>query len=157
MKKLLLSSAILAIFAGSSMIIVGLWAISFTYSNIVRENITTPSDASIPNAPVRGPLTLMSQAEVIRHHTLQSTGGKTFSEMPRQIEKLDQNGNKILNASGTPVMIPNTARDIWITATTLMTALNLGIITYAFASLVIFFGLVSVWTGITFFALSRKY
>lgn len=157
MKKLLLSSAVLAILAGICMVIGGSWGIWFTYSNVARENITTPADASIPNAPVRGPLTLKAQADIIRFHTLRSTEGKTYAEMDSKIPKLDQNNQPILNASGTPEMISNPNRAIWITATTLTTALNLGIITYAFSALIIFFGFVSIWTGITFFALSRKY
>ena len=36
------------------------------------------------------------------------------------------------------------------------TALNLGIITYAFSGFILLFGLISIWTGITFYALSRK-
>lgn len=157
MKKLLLVSAVLAVVAGTALAIGGAWGIAFTYKNVARENITTPADASIPNAPVRGPLTLKAQADVIRKHVLEASGGKTFAETPRQIPKLDDKGNPILDASGKPVLVTNTARDLWITATTLITALNLGIVTYAFSGLILFFGLVSIWTGITFYALSRKH
>ena len=57
---------------------------------------------------------------------------------------------------GVVVMVPNDARNIWVTATTLTTALNLGIITYVFSGPVICFGLVSIWTGLIFFALKRN-
>ena len=67
------------------------------------------------------------RADIIRVHTLRMTGGKTFSEMPRQIPKLDETGKQILDEEGKAVMTANTARDIWITATTLITALNLPI------------------------------
>ena len=112
----------------------GLWGLIFTQETILRENIVTPEDASIPGERVNGPQTLISQAEVIRMHTLKATGGKTYAEMPRQVEKIDENGNPVLGADGKPVMIPNTSRDIWITATTLTTALNLGVITYMFGA-----------------------
>ena len=128
----------------------------FTYKNITAEKITTSADASIPNKPVAGPLTLRAQADVIRMHTLESTGGKTFAEMPRQIAKLDAGGRAVLDANGKPVMVANTARDIWITATTLTTALNLGVLTYVFSGLVILFGLISIWTGGVFFVMSRR-
>src|SRR3989344_2745369 len=117
MKKLLLATSLLAIVAGISMVLGGIWGVSFTYKNVVQENITTPDDASIPSVPVRGPLTLKSQADIIRAHTLKTTGGKTYSEMPRQIAKLDSTGNPILGEDGKAVMVPNTARDMWITAT----------------------------------------
>ena len=50
-------------------------------------------------------------------------------------------------------MATNTARDIWITATTLITALNLGIFAYAFSAIVSLFGLFSILTGVIFYAL----
>ena len=157
MKKLLIASSILAVLAGIVLVAGGIWGLTFTYKNVARENITTPDDASIPGVPVRGPFTLKAQADIIRVHTLRMTGGKTFSEMPRQIPKLDETGKQILDEEGKAVMTANTARDIWITATTLITALNLGIFAYAFASFSILFGLFSIWTGIIFYALSRKY
>ncbi len=156
MKKLLIVSSVLAVVAGIVLVGGGIWGITFTYQNIARENITTPDDASIPGVPVRGPLTLKAQADIIRTHVLKTTGGKTFAEMPRQIPKVDASGNPVLDEKGEPVMAPNTARDLWITATTLITALNFGIVTYAFSGFVLLFGLVSIWTGITFYALSRK-
>jgi len=156
MKKLLVTSSVLAVLAGLILVAGGAWGVYFTYQNIVQENIVTPADASIPEKPVLGPLTLKAQADVIRKHTLGSTGGKTFAEMPRQIPKLDESGAPILDLEGKPVMVPNTARDMWITATTLITALNLGILTYVFSILVIVFGLISIWTGIVFYALSKN-
>lgn len=139
------------------MVFGGGWAVMFTYQNIARENIVTPADASIPNTPVRGPFTLKVQADVIRKHTLLSTKGQTYAQMPQKIAQLDANNNPVLDADGKPVMVPNEARNIWVTATTLTTALHLGVITYLFSGLIVLFGLVSVWTGIVFGALSKKY
>ena len=157
MKRVFLVSSLLAIIAGIALVGGGIWGLTFTYKNVARENITTPDDASIPGVPVRGPFTLKAQADIIRVHTLRMTGGKTFSEMPRQIPKLDETGKPIVDEDGKTVMTANTARDIWNTATTLITALNLGIFAYAFAGFLILFGFFSIWTGIIFYALSRKY
>lgn len=132
---MLVTSAVLAIGAGLIMVGGGLWAVMFTHQNVAQENIVTPKDASIPETPVRGPLTLKSQADVIRKHTLASTDGKTYAEMSRE----DEN------------------RSMWITATTLTTALHLGIITYLFSGLIVLFGLISIWTGMVFAALSKRY
>lgn len=135
MKKLLITSSALAIGVGIILVIGGVWALLFTYQNVRQENIITPDDASIPNTLVQGPLTLKSQADVIRKHTLDATGGKTYAEMSRQ----DEN------------------RSMWVTATTLITALNLGIVTYLFSGLITLLGAISIWTGIVFAALSRKF
>lgn len=156
MKKILGFTSVLAIIAGTIMIIGGLWGIVFTYKNVARENITTPDDASIPSSPVRGPLTLHSQAEIIREHVLHTTNGLMYSEMPQKIAKLDQAGNAILDENGEPVMVSNDARSIWITATTLITALHLGVITYVFSGLIVLLGLISIWTGIIFRILKKR-
>src|SRR3989338_1565364 len=156
MKKLLVVSSVLAILAGIVLVTGGIWGIYFTYRNVADEKIVTPKDSAIPEKPVRGVLTLKAQADIIREHTLRMTGGKTFSEMPCQIPKLDDSGKPLLDAEGNPIMVANTARDIWITATTLITALHLGVLTYVFSGMVLLFGLISIWTGIVFYALSRE-
>src|SRR3989339_501455 len=156
MKKILVVSSMLAILAGVVLITGGIWGIYFTYTSVAAEKIVTPKDSAIPEKPVRGPLTLKAQADIIREHTLRMTDGKTFSEMPRQIPKLDDSGKPLLDAEGNPVMVANTARDIWITATTLITALHLGVLTYVFSGMVLLFGLISIWTGVVFYALSRE-
>jgi hypothetical protein len=156
MKKLFLVSSVLAIFAGVVLVLGGLWGICFTYKNVSAEKITTPKDASLPEMPVRGPLTLKSQADIIRTHTLKITSGKTYSEMPKEVTKLSQDGLPVLDENGDPVMVSNEARNIWITATALTTALNLGILTYVFSSIVILFGFISIWNGIIFWVLSRQ-
>ncbi len=147
----------LAVLVGIIMVLSGFWGIMFTYENISREKIVTTPDSAIPNKPVRDPFTLKAQADVIRKHVLEATDGKTYAEMPQQVAKTDASGSAVLDKDGKPVMIPNAARNIWITATTLTTALNLGIVTYVFSGLVLLFGFVSIWTGIVFAALSRRY
>lgn len=156
MKKLLTLSSALAIIIGITMVVGGVWGICFTYTNVATEKIITPADATIPNKPVRGPFTLRAQAEIIRKHALAMTGGKTYAEMPRQIPEVDSNGTSVLDNTGKPVMVYNTARDIWVTVTTLTTALNFAVITYAFSAFIILFGLISIWTGVVFWALKNR-
>lgn len=157
MERMLKISATLAIVAGVIMIVVSVFGINFTYKNIARENITTTPDSAIPNQPVRGPFTLKAQADIIRVHSLKASGGKTFAEMPNTIPQLDAKGAPVLDKDGKPLMVPNLARNTWVTATTLTTALNLGILAYAFSALALFMGFVSVWTGVTFCALGKQY
>ena len=149
-KNTLLFSAVLAFTTGIFLVGAGSFGIIFTYKNIVQEKIVTPADANIPNKLVRGPFTLYAQAKIIRKHTLSTTGGKTFAEMPREIPKLDGNGIAMMDEKGNPILELNKARDIWITATTLITALNLGILTYLFSGIILLIGLISIWTSLIF-------
>ena len=157
MKKLLRISSVLATVAGIVLIIGGVWGITFTYKNVTQEKITTPSDSAIPGRLVSGPMTLKAQADIIREHVLKMTGGKTYAEMPREIPKLDAAGKAVLNEKGETIMTPNTARDIWVTATSLTTALNLGVITYVFCGFILLFGLFLILIGIVFSGLSKRY
>ncbi len=157
MKNLLKVSAAFAFIAGLIMVIGGAWGISFTHKNIAQEKITTPEDSEIPGVLVSGPMTLKAQADIIREHTLKTTGGKTYAEMPRTIDKVDAAGKVVLGADGKAVQVPNTTRDMWVTATALTTALNLGILTYVFSGLFLLLGLISFWTGVVLYALSKKY
>ncbi len=156
MKIFLRVSAISAIVLGAVFVVAGIWGISFTHTNVAREKIVTTDDSSIPGVPVRGPLTLKAQADVIRHHVLTTTGDKTFAEMPRQIQKVDANGKSVLDSEGKPVMVSNTARDLWITATTLITALNFAIFVYVFSGFVVIFGLLLIWAGFVIFIVNKK-
>lgn len=157
MEKMLKFTAMLAIVAGVLMVAASVLGIMFTYRSVARENIITTDDSAIPKTPLRGPFTLKAQADIIRVHALKASGGKTYSETPGTIPQLDAKGNPVLDAKGQPAMMPNPARATWVTATTLITALNLGILTYAFSALALFLGFVSIWTGIVFRMLSKQY
>lgn len=142
----------LLVLVGIIMMGAGIWGAAYTYNKVSQEKITTPSDSTIPNRAVRGPLTLKAQADIIREHVLRTTGGKVYAEVPRQIPKIDEAGNPVLDETGEPVMVANKDRDTWITATTLTTALNLGLLSYALSALVFFMGLVFILLG----ALTRE-
>lgn len=154
--RLLLVAAVTALTIGIGSIAAGVAGAVYTYGQAATESIVTPDDAAIPGAEVRGPLTMKAQADVIREHTLERTDGLYFAEMPRTVEQVDEAGNVVLNESGEPVMVPNTARDIWLTATTLTTALNLGIIAYAMAAFAVVVGLALVISGAVFLSLRRS-
>ena len=113
-----------------------------------------------PLAEAKLPDALLWQREIIREHTLTSTKGLTFAEMPRTIPKLDEAGNQIIGEDGKPVMMLNAARDIWTQSTTLQSALLQGYMAWKLSELVmglgaafIFMGLAALMIGIP---LTRK-
>jgi hypothetical protein len=127
-KKILGRNALLFNAFGLIFLLSGIIGVVVTHKTVAREKIITPADASIPETPVRGPLTLKVQGDIIREHVLKTTGGKTYAEMSRE----DSN------------------RDIWITATTLTTALGLGILAYAFSVFVASLGVLFICFGLIF-------
>ncbi len=69
--------------AGPYMVYRGFDARSQVRAELTAEHITTPEDASKPNiAVVDGP-SAMVQAEIIKHHALDATGGKTYAQLDR--------------------------------------------------------------------------
>jgi hypothetical protein len=151
--RLFAVAAITALVIGIGSIAGGIFGAVYTYNQAVAENVVTPDDASIPETPVRGPFTMLSQAAIIEHHQLESTGGLRYAEMPRQVQQVDESGALVFDEAGEPVMVPNAARATWITATTLTTALNLGVMAYALSAFAIVVGVALVGNGIVFFSL----
>lgn len=155
-RKLFLWMGVLALTVGLGSVAGGVTGAVYTWNQATAENVTTPDDASIPETPVRGPLTMLSQAAIINHHQLDSTDGLRYAEMPRQVPQVDEQGNAIVDAAGEPVMGPNQARAGWITATTLTTALNLGVMAYALSAFAVVVGLTLVGFGVVFLALRSE-
>ena len=61
----------------------GTWA--FVQSSLAGENITVAEDATrFGGEPVDGPLTAYYQADIIEHHALEASGGKTYAELDRE-------------------------------------------------------------------------
>jgi len=107
----------------------GIFIQSFVVQQLAAQNITTPEDASIPNAPVNSIATALSMADIIQHHAASSGGGLTYAQMGR-FAVPDGNpagtSNKdeaLLDAAGNPV--PNQARNTQLTAAGLVTSLSL--------------------------------
>lgn len=138
----LLVAGILAMTVGIGSVLGGIAGIVYTWGQAVEQNVTTPSDASIPDTAVRGPLTMLSQINIINEHQLARTDGMYFGEMPRMVQATTEDGTPMIDENGEAVMVPNTLRDSWNLATTLTTALSLGILAYML-------GLFAIVTGIT--------
>ncbi len=107
----------------------GVYIRMFVGEQLASQNITTPEDASIPNAPVTDIATALSMADIIQHHAAQSANGLTYAQMGRfAVESGDPAGTNnseeaLQDASGNPVA--NQARNTQLTAASLVTSLSL--------------------------------
>jgi hypothetical protein len=139
--------AIAAIVVGAFSMLGGIGGIVYTYQQAAVEDITTPDDAWIAEAPVRGPLTMWAQSDIITQHQLERTEGLRYAQMERMVPMVDEAGEVVLDDAGEVVMVPNETRLSWIDATALTTVLGMGIIAYAFSAFAIAIGAVIVGLG----------
>lgn len=149
-------AGVMAFVVGFGSLAGGLFGVWYTYDHAVAQDVTTPDDAVIPETPVRGPFTMWAQSDIITHHQLDSTDGLYYSQMERLVPEVDENGEAVLDENGEAVMIPNPARASWIPATTLTTALGLGIVSYALSGFAIVVGLTLIAVGYTFFHIRKR-
>jgi hypothetical protein len=126
----------LVIFAGIVFAIAGLITMgtgnyirTFVTEQLASQNITTPEDASIPNAPVNSIPTALSMANIIQHHAAESGDGLTYAQMGRfAVESGDPAGTNnpeeaLKDVNGNNVS--NQARNTQLTAAGLVTSLSL--------------------------------
>ncbi|MGX1693764.1 aromatic ring-opening dioxygenase LigA [Microbacterium keratanolyticum] len=90
---------ILAIFAmvvGAVFIVAGIVAWIAVSVQLAAENITVSDDAAfLAGSRVQGPLSAYAQAEIINHHALAMSDGKTYAELAQD----DPTRDTVMNAS----------------------------------------------------------
>ena len=94
-------------------------------------------------------------ADYMRIHTLEATGGKTYSQMPQYATDDGKGTNDKAAATKGPNGAPvsNAARQIWVTETALTTALNVSFFAGGVALLAIVVGIALLLVGIGFLVL----
>ncbi|HEY7470258.1 MAG TPA: hypothetical protein VIC07_12100 [Acidimicrobiia bacterium] len=153
---LLLTAAIVALVVGFGTLAGGVFGAWYTWDQAVAQDVVTAEDAAIAETAVRGPFTMWAQSDIITHHQLENTGGLYYAQMPRTIPQVDENGAAVLDENGEQVMVPNEARASWMTATTLTTALGLGIVAYALSAFAMVVGLTLVMIGFVFLYIRKR-
>jgi hypothetical protein len=99
-------------------------------------------------------------AQIMREHALEGSDGLTYAQMGRFLSADDpesaagtsDEAAALKDEEGNPV--PNRARDTWVTATALSTALNMGYMAEQLALFGIIVGIALLLTGIGFLVLS---
>src|SRR6476646_1051433 len=172
------AASVILIAFGIGTIGVSVWGIHYTRDQLKLEQITgspdmTPSaikteaqqagltNVDLPTCSVAGEQVDTGKeakcfASYMRIHTLEATGGQVYSEMPRF---LDKNGKPTSDeaqaakdpATGAPVA--NHARDLWVTYTSLSTALNTSYFAEAVGVFGIVMGIALLLVGIGFLVL----
>ena len=107
----------------------GIYIRSFVGQQLEAQQITTPEDASIPNAPVNSIATALSMADIIQYHAANTSNGLTYAQMGRfAVASGDPAGTNnadeaVKDVNGKPVA--NQARNTQLTAAGLVTSLSL--------------------------------
>lgn len=96
-------------------------------------------------------------AEYLRIHALEGTGGRVYSEMGQFLTKSGKETSDEAKAAKDPKTgkpVPNAARNVWVTATALSTALNTSYFAQQVALFSIVMGIALLLTGIGFLVLT---
>ena len=122
----------------------GLKNVTLPTCNVANESINTGSEAKC-------------FASYMRIHTLEATGGLTYSQMGRYLDKNGKQTNDATLAALDPKThqpVANTARDLWVTETALTTALNTSFFAERVALFSIIVGIALLLTGIGFLVMA---
>jgi hypothetical protein len=128
-------------------------------TDLAREQIVGTPDSSIPGEKVDTGAEAQAFAAVIRRHTLEATGGETYSQMGRF---LDESGNPTGDEAAaakdpkTGEPVENPARGIWISSTAFQTALNTAYFAESVATFVIVIGGALLLVGIGLLVLTVR-
>jgi len=119
---------------------------------LIAQDITTPEDASIPNARVDDVATARSMADIIAVHAEESTGGLTYAEMGRYMTAdgdpagTDDESEAVIGADDRPVSNP--MRNVAFQASALRTSLFSSVMALELSTLVVGIGVLLVGLGI---------
>lgn len=148
---------------GIVVIVLGIWGFSFTRDHIEQEGISfgPATDPAVQEhagqwagEPVDSGRKALAMAEIMREHTLSSTGGLTYAQMGQYQSAANPDDPKgtsdetaaAKDESGQP--ISNGARNIWVTETALATALDMGFMSEMLSIFSVIVGIALLLTGI---------
>jgi hypothetical protein len=154
-----IAASIVLIAFGIGAIYMGINGRSQVRNDLAAEQIVGTDDSTIPGQSVDTGSEAQAFAAVIRKHTLEATGGQTYSQMERFIGKdgkptSDEKAAAINEATGKPV--ENGLRNMWVTATALTTALNTAYFAEQVATFAIVMGVALLLAGLGFGVLTVR-
>lgn len=86
---------LLSIIFGVVALVGGIATWTLVTTQLAAEKITVPADSPLlPGAKVQDPLSAYAQADIINHHALTATGGKTYAELGALITQAKNAGDQ---------------------------------------------------------------
>jgi hypothetical protein len=148
-----IAASVILIAFGIGSIVTGFNGRDRVRTELAREQIVGTPDSTIPNQLVDTGSEAQAFAKVMRKHTLEATGGKTYAEMGRFLDasgKPTNDENKAAKDAKTGQPVENGLRNLWVTETALTTALNTSYFAESVATFAIVMGFALLLTGIGF-------
>jgi len=126
---------VLSVILGLIFIVAGAVTWGLVSSNLAAERITVAEDASsFAGQSVNSPWTAWSQADIIQHHALKASGGKTYAELDRE----------------------DPVRDTMMTASFLRASLFTSVVSFGVALFAVGVGVLSLIVGWALMLLGRR-
>jgi len=154
-----IAASIMLVALGIGAMVIGVVGRDTVRSDLAREQIVGTPDSAIAGQKVDTGDEAKEFAATIRKHTLEATGGETYSQMGRF---LDESGKPTGNESAaakdpkTGEAVENPARNIWISSTAFQSALNTAYFAESVATFVIAMGAALLLVGIGFLVLTVR-
>jgi hypothetical protein len=150
-----IAASVILIAFGIGSIVVGFNGRDTVRKDLAREQIVGTPDSTIPNQLVNTGGEAHAFANVMRKHALEATGGQTYAQMGRFVDKNGKptNNEKAAAKDNTGQPVENQARNIWVTETALSTALNVAYFAEQVSVFSIVMGFAMLLTGIGFLVL----
>jgi hypothetical protein len=123
------------------------------------KNVALPT-CSVANQPINTGARAKCFASYIRVHALEATDGRTYSQMGQFLTADGKETSEASQAAKDPktgAPTPNGARSIWVTATSLSTALNVSFFAESVALFAIIMGIALLLIGIGLFVLTVRW
>jgi hypothetical protein len=128
-------------------------------TELAREQIVGTPDSTIPGQVVDTGSEAQAFAKIMRHHTLEATGGQTYSQMGQYLDSSGKPTDDKAKAAIDPTTkkpASNPARQIWVTETALTTALNTAFFAESVATFAMVMGFALLLSGVGFLILTLK-
>ena len=127
--------SIVVMVIGAIMVMAGAVTYGTVSSTLADEKITVADDATcLAGQPVAGPFAAFCQAEIIAHHALEATGGKTYAELDRE----------------------DPLRDVAMNGSFLRASLFTSVVAFGVALMAIFIGIVFILIGVAILNLAGR-